>query len=673
MRLGRRTKHLVKRLVPGDVAVIDHVNIDRIAAEELIATGVRVVINASPSSNGRYPNAGPLLLAQAGVRLIDVEDVDPFELLADGNRVTVAGGAVLGGGRELLRGRVLGVEELERQRDEQLERVDEALAEFAENTVAHVRQETDLLTGSVEFPPTRASFRDRHVLIVVRGDRHRRDLKALRAYIRDVRPLVVAVDGGADGVLEAGMKPDVILGDMDSAGDEALRCGAELIVHAYPDGRAPGRQRLLDLGLDHTLLPAAGTSEDVAMLMAYEKGATLIVSVGAHFNLIEFLDRKRGGMSSTFLTRLRIGEKLVDAKGVSRLYNPSSPVRAGGPLPRRLHGPAGDRRDHLAGAQRPGPAGLAEDQDLARPVAPRRPASSLPAADGLQRSIPRGLADRRLPRPRDRDPDRRRVRRRRADQHPQEPRAEPHRQPAGRARTGRRTERQTGPLRRIRQPRLPGAGAGPARRAGGSAWSRSATCRATRSPRSRKRSARPGRAWSASAWCASRSTSAASAASSRKPASPTSAATKKRWRNSAPGVGRQLVRGGTLLDRVRSHLFSRASGNFGALDGVIVVRQTPEEMGAVQRAKASTLESALMAGITGTRTPAVGVETSTAEPSSVSFFAGNDLSSVDDVETTAGTGGDGLRPARRRGQLRRQGLGRPPAARPAAAGRIALT
>jgi uncharacterized membrane-anchored protein len=324
-RLGRRTKHLVKRLGPGDVAVIDHVNIDRIAAEELIASGARAVINASPSSNGRYPNAGPLLLAQAGVTLIDAEEGDPFEAIADGNRVTIVGGAVLGGGRELLRGRLLEVAELERQRDEQLQRVDEALAEFAENTVAHVRQETDLLTGSVEFPPTRASFRDRHVLIVVRGDRHRRDLKALRAYIRDVHPIVFAVDGGADGVLEAGMKPDLILGDMDSAGDEALRCGAELIVHAYPDGSAPGRQRLLDLGLAHTVLPAAGTSEDVAMLMAHEKGAALIVSVGAHFNLIEFLDRKRGGMSSTFLTRLRIGEKLVDAKGVSRLYNPSSP------------------------------------------------------------------------------------------------------------------------------------------------------------------------------------------------------------------------------------------------------------------------------------------------------------------------------------------------------------
>ncbi len=329
VRLGRRTKHLVKRLAPGDVAVIDHVNVDRIAAEELIATGVRVVINAAPSSNGRYPNAGPLLLARAGVVLVDADGADPFELFGEGDRVTVAGGAVLAGDQEVLRGRVLGVEELEIQLDEQRERVDEALAEFAENTVAHVRQETDLLTGAVEFPPTRASFRDRHVLIVVRGEHHRRDLQALRAYIRDVRPLVVAVDGGAEAVLEAGMKPDVILGDMDSAGDEALRCGAELVVHAYPDGRAPGRERLLDLGLDHTVLPAAGTSEDVAMLMAFEKGAALIVSVGAHFNLIEFLDRKRGGMSSTFLTRLRIGEKLVDAKGVSRLYNPSSPF---GPL-----------------------------------------------------------------------------------------------------------------------------------------------------------------------------------------------------------------------------------------------------------------------------------------------------------------------------------------------------
>ena len=323
-RLGRRTKHLVKRLRSGDVAVIDHRNIDRIAAEELIATGARAVLNASESTDGRYPNAGPLMLARAGIVLVDFPDSDPFEALEDGDSVTVFDGTVSVAGKVVLRGRELGAEELSRRFDEQRERVDEALAEFAENTVAHVRMETDLLTDRVEFPQTRTSFRDRQVLIVVRGERHRRDLKALRAYIRDVRPVIVAVDGGADGVLEEGLRPDLILGDMDSAGDKALRCGAEIIVHAYPDGRAPGRERLLEMGIDHTIVPAAGTSEDVAMLMAYEKGADLIVSVGAHFNLIEFLDRKRGGMSSTFLTRLRIGEKLVDAKGVSRLYNPGT-------------------------------------------------------------------------------------------------------------------------------------------------------------------------------------------------------------------------------------------------------------------------------------------------------------------------------------------------------------
>ena len=213
----------MKRLQPGDIAVIDHVNVDRIAAEELIACGVAAVLNASPSSDGKYPNAGPLMLARAGIRLIDAPEAPVFDLIRDGQQLTLDGdGAILVGDEEVLRGRLLAVPELERELAAQRERIDEVLAEFAENTVEHVRQETDILTGSIDFPPTRVSFRDRHVLIVVRGERHRRDLKALRTYIRNVRPLIVAVDGGADGVLEAGLKPDIILGDMDSASDAAL-------------------------------------------------------------------------------------------------------------------------------------------------------------------------------------------------------------------------------------------------------------------------------------------------------------------------------------------------------------------------------------------------------------------------------------------------------------------
>lgn len=321
-RLGRKTKDLVKRLGPEDIAVIDHKDLDRIAAEDLVATGVRVVVNVAPSSTDRYPNPGPLLLARAGVRLVDVPDADLFEELRDGEEIAIVGGEVRREGKAVARGTPLGVAELERRHARQRERIDRAIADFAANTMAHVREEGELLAGELVLPRTRTSFRGRHVLIVVRGTTYRSDLRALRAYIEDVRPVLVGVDGGADAILEEGLTPDVILGDMDSATDAALRSGAEVIVHAYRDGRAPGSERLDEMGVEHLVAPAIGTSQDVAMLLAYENGAELIVSVGAHFNLIEFLDKNRAGMSSTFLTRLRIGEILVDAKGVSRLYNP---------------------------------------------------------------------------------------------------------------------------------------------------------------------------------------------------------------------------------------------------------------------------------------------------------------------------------------------------------------
>jgi uncharacterized membrane-anchored protein len=321
-RLGRRTKDLVKRLGPQDVAVIDHRNLDRIAAEELITCGVRAVINVSPSSDGSYPNVGPLTLVRAGVPLVDVDDPELFESLRDGEQVELDGGRIRCGEAIVAEGRLLEADGLARDLDEQRRRIDTALHDFTENTMAHIREEGALLSGTIDFPETRTSFRDRHALIVVRGTDHLKDLRALRAYIHDVKPVLVGVDGGADAILKEGMRPDVVLGDMDSAREGTLRSGAELIVHGYTDGGAPGAERLQELGLDYTVVPAAGTSQDVAMLLASEKGASLIVSVGAHFNLTEFLDKQRSGMSSTFLTRLRVGETLVDAKGVSRLYNP---------------------------------------------------------------------------------------------------------------------------------------------------------------------------------------------------------------------------------------------------------------------------------------------------------------------------------------------------------------
>jgi len=320
-RLGKRTKDLVKRLRPNDVAIIDHADLDRIAAEELAESGVSVVVNVAPSLTGRFPNPGPLELVQAGVQLIDAPGADLFDRLSDGELVTVRGGSVFRNGDRLVDGRELTATELAASLEAQQGRVTEALEAFADNTLRHLREEGRLLSQGIGFPPLETRFRDRHALVVARGPGHKRDLRMVRPYVRDFKPVLVAVDGGADALLEVGLRPEVIVGDMDSVSDRALRSGAELLVHAYADGHAPGTERLVDLGLAHQVVSAPGTSEDIALLLAHDKGAELIVAVGTHFNLVEFLERDRAGMASTFVARLKVGEVLVDAKGVSRLVS----------------------------------------------------------------------------------------------------------------------------------------------------------------------------------------------------------------------------------------------------------------------------------------------------------------------------------------------------------------
>jgi uncharacterized membrane-anchored protein len=320
-RLGRRTKELVRRLGPGDIAVIDHTDLDRVSAEELVESGVRVVVNVAQSQTGRYPNPGPLQLVRGGVRLIDVAGTDLFDELSEGERLTVRGASLFRNGTCLATGRALEAHELEGALQEQRGRVTEALQDFADNTLRYLREEGRLLAEGIDFPQLETGFRDRHALVVARGPGHKRDLRIVRPYVREFRPVLVAVDGGAEALLEEGWKPHVIVGDMDSVTDETLRCGAEVLVHAYPGGEAPGEERLRRLGVPFQTVAAPGISEDIALLLAHDKGAELIVAVGTHFNLVEFLERSRLGMSSTFVTRLKVGEILIDAKGVSRLVS----------------------------------------------------------------------------------------------------------------------------------------------------------------------------------------------------------------------------------------------------------------------------------------------------------------------------------------------------------------
>lgn len=321
-RVGRRTKDLVKHLVPGEVAVIDHADIDRVAAETLVEARVVGVVNASASVTGRYPNLGPLLLVNAGIVLVDGVGPEIMHGIPDGATVTLDGGTVVVDGELLATGMRQDLTTLQVSLDAARQRINRELEQFAENTLEYLRKEKHLLTDDLELPDVPVQFQGRHALIVVRGHNYKEDLRLLRrsGYLAEMQPLLVGVDGGADALLEMGRKPDLIIGDMDSVSEKALRCGAPLVVVAYLDGEAPGAPRLDALGVPYQLLVATGTSEDVAMMLAEDKGAELIVAVGTHNSMVDFLDKGRAGMASTFLVRMKVGPILVDARGVSRLY-----------------------------------------------------------------------------------------------------------------------------------------------------------------------------------------------------------------------------------------------------------------------------------------------------------------------------------------------------------------
>lgn len=316
-----KTKRLVQRLMPGAIALISHQDLDLLAAESLAASRVLAVINTKAFISGRYPTPGPLLLLRAGIPLFEAGDPLLWDRLCEGDEIHLdlsgtifCRGQPVGTCTRLTPSRVRS-RLLDARRNLAVE-----IDRFLDNTLSYARQEKQLLTGSVPAPRLQTPIAGRHALVVVRGQGYRADLRAISPYIKDFKPVLIGVDGGADALLEMGLVPDIVIGDMDSVSDLALRRSRERIVHAYPDGRAPGLRRVLALGLDATVFPVQGTSEDAALLLAYEKKARLIVAVGTHTHFIDFLEKGRSGMASTMLVRLKVGPKLVDAKGVSLLY-----------------------------------------------------------------------------------------------------------------------------------------------------------------------------------------------------------------------------------------------------------------------------------------------------------------------------------------------------------------
>jgi uncharacterized membrane-anchored protein len=319
-RLDRRTKNLTKRLKPGDIAIIDHADLDRVSADALIRCQVSAVINVAESISGRYPNLGPQLLIEAGIPLVDDVGPEVFDQLSEGQQVRLDTETLYLADAVVAKGTRQTAESVAAVMAAASAGLAEQLRAFATNTLEYLSRDSELLIDGIRIPQLRTKLAGRHALVVARGDRYREDLQALRAYIREFKPVMIGVDGGANALIEGGYWPHLIVGDMDSVSDKALQSGAEIVVHAYRDGRAPGLARVQEVSVESVTLPADGTSEDVAVLLADEAGASLIVTVGMRLGLVEFLDKGRPGMASTLLTRLRVGDKIVDAKGVSRLY-----------------------------------------------------------------------------------------------------------------------------------------------------------------------------------------------------------------------------------------------------------------------------------------------------------------------------------------------------------------
>jgi len=320
-RVDRRTDVLLRRVGVGDIAVLNAIDLDRQTAEALVRAEVVAVVNAAPSISGRFPNLGPEILIAAGVLVVDGVGAEVLRNVKDGSKLRLHEGVVHIGEKEVGRGIEQTAESIADQMIQARSGMSAQLEAFSANTIEFLRTERTMILDGVGVPRVRVSMDRKHVLVVAAGPEHVDDLAALRHYIREYHPVLVGVDGGAQALRKAGHQPDLIVGDPRNLDEATLKCGAQVVVPADADGHAPGLERIQDLGIGAVAFPASANAEDLALLLANEHGAALVITVGVRAGLTEFLDRGRSGSNpSTFLTRLKLGATLIDGKAVAALY-----------------------------------------------------------------------------------------------------------------------------------------------------------------------------------------------------------------------------------------------------------------------------------------------------------------------------------------------------------------
>jgi uncharacterized membrane-anchored protein len=320
-----KTKELSQRIPLSSFALLDHSDIDEMAALSLIQKKVKGVLNYSSSMTGQYPSLGTIKLIEANIPVYDVDQPEKVKnALSQGDIITIEEQELwVHKAQEsyfLTTLTPYTQDYIQKKLNIAQTKLVDSLRMFTQNTLEFAQREMNEILKPINIPTLNVHFENRHVVVVTRGSGYIEDLKAIKGYIDEKNPVLIGVDGGADAILECGYRPDIILGDMDSVSLVALQSGAEIIVHAYSDGHAPGLDFLRKNRIHPHIFPCFGTSEDAAHLLAYEAGASLIVTLGSHTNMVDFLEKGRKGMGSTLLVRLKIGEKLVDAKGLRLLY-----------------------------------------------------------------------------------------------------------------------------------------------------------------------------------------------------------------------------------------------------------------------------------------------------------------------------------------------------------------
>ena len=320
-RVDRDIDRLLRRVGPGDIAVIDIRDLDRITADALLEADVAGVVNAAPSISGRYPNLGPEVLVANGITLIDEAGPEVFKKVKDGARIRLHNSGVYSGDRRLILGAERNDHEIADLMQEAKSGLVAHLEAFAGNTIEFIRSESPLLIDGIGIPDIDVDVNRRHVVVVAEEVTAATELKNLKPFIKEYQPVLIGVGTGADVIRKAGHRPALIIGNPDTISTDALKSGAQVVLPADADGHAPGLERIQDLGVGAMTFPAAGSAADLALLLLHHHGAALIVTVGHTASIDEFFDRTKAQSNpSTFLTRLKVGEKLVDAKAVSTLY-----------------------------------------------------------------------------------------------------------------------------------------------------------------------------------------------------------------------------------------------------------------------------------------------------------------------------------------------------------------